>query len=208
MFRLINRLPLRIVGSLQAIGYLYHINGIRTLCMNLSPLVTSLFLLCFTTSCGTKPVATDEAASVSQAIDTETLKTKLKSQLCDFLTIDEFKSITGIAEEVGSVSGYDGTTGHYCSYNWNDFGNEIKFAYVFSTVGDSEKVTESLRLFGESTSLEPVSLTVGQKAAFWGEGNSRLSVFYDDVQLYIDMRKTDFADKKSVAIKVIEKALQ
>ena len=158
-------------------------------------------------SCGGKQDSTGETAAASKEVDTETLKANLKSQICDFLTTDEVKGITGIAEEMGSVSGYDGTTGHYCSYNWNDFGKEIKFAYVFSTVGNADKVAESLGMFKASDSLEPVSLNVSEDAAFWGEGNSRLSVFYNDVQLYVDMRKTDFADKKSIAIKIVEKAL-
>lgn len=158
-------------------------------------------------ACGGKPESTGETTTASKEMDTETLKAKLKSQVCDFLTTDEVKGIAGIAEEMGSVSGYDGTTGHYCSYNWNDFGKEIKFAYVFSTVGNAEKVAESLAMFKASDSLEPVSLNVGEQAAFWGEGNSRLSVFYNDVQLYVDMRKTDFADKKSIALKIVEKAL-
>lgn len=158
-------------------------------------------------ACGGKQESTDEATTASKEMDTETLKAKLKSQICDFLTTDEVKGIAGMAEEMGSVSGYDGTTGHYCSYNWNDFGKEIKFAYVFSTAGNIEKVAESLAMFKASDSLEPVSLNVGENAAFWGEGNSRLSVFYNDVQLYVDMRKTDFADKKSIALKIVEKAL-
>ncbi|MBX2967992.1 MAG: hypothetical protein KF803_01360 [Cyclobacteriaceae bacterium] len=158
-------------------------------------------------ACGGKHESTGETTTASKEMDTETLKANLKSQICDFLTTDEVKGIAGIAEEMGSVSGYDGTTGHYCSYNWNDFGKEIKFAYVFSTVGNAEKVAESLAMFKASDSLEPVALNVGEDAAFWGEGNSRLSVFYNDVQLYIDMRKTDFADKKSIAIKMVEKAL-
>lgn len=158
-------------------------------------------------SCGGKQESTGETTTASKEVDTETLKANLKSQICDFLTTEEVKGIAGIAEEMGSVSGYDGTTGHYCSYNWNDFGKEIKFAYVFSTVGNVEKVAESLAMFKASDSLEPVALNVGEDAAFWGEGNSRLSVFYNDVQLYIDMRKTDFADKKSIAIKMVEKAL-
>ncbi len=158
-------------------------------------------------SCGGKQESTGETTAASKEVDSETLKANLKSQICDFLTTDEVKGIAGITEEMGSVSGYDGTTGHYCSYNWNDFGKEIKFAYVFSTVGNAEKVAESLAMFKASDSLEPVSLNVGEDAAFWGEGNSRLSVFYNDVQLYIDMRKTDFADKKSIAIKMVEKAL-
>lgn len=158
-------------------------------------------------SCGGKQESTGETTTASKEVDTETLKANLKSQICDFLTTDEVKGIVGIAEEMGSVSGYDGTTGHYCSYNWNDFGKEIKFAYVFSTVGNAEKVAESLAMFKASDSLEPVSVNVGENAAFWGEGNSRLSIFYNDVQLYIDMRKTDFADKKSIAIKMVEQAL-
>jgi hypothetical protein len=158
-------------------------------------------------ACSGKQESTGEATTASKEMDTETLKAKLKSRICDFLTIDEVTSITGITEAVGSVSGYDGTTGHYCSYNWNDFGKEIKFAYVFSTVGNAEKVAESLALFKASDSLEPVTLNVGENAAFWGEGNARLSVFYNDVQLYVDMRKTDFADKKATAIKMVEKAL-
>lgn len=158
-------------------------------------------------ACGGKQESTDEATTASKEMDTETLKAKLKSQICDFLTTDEVKGIAAITEEMGSVSGYDGTTGHYCSYNWNDFGKEIKFAYVFSTAGNIEKVAESLAMFKASDSLEPVSLNVGENAAFWGEGNSRLSVFYNDVQLYVDMRKTDFTDKKSIALKIVEKAL-
>lgn len=158
-------------------------------------------------SCGGKQESTGETTTASKEVDTETLKANLKSQICDFLTTDEVKGIAGIAEEMESVSGYDGTTGHYCSYNWNDFGKEIKFAYVFSTVGNAEKVAESLAMFKASDSLEPVTLHVGEVAAFWGEGNSRLSIFYNDVQLYIDMRKTDFADKKSIAIKIVEQAL-
>ncbi|MBL7842949.1 MAG: hypothetical protein JNK44_03730 [Cyclobacteriaceae bacterium] len=159
-------------------------------------------------ACSSKQESTVETATPSKEVDTETLKANLKSQVCAFLTIAEVATITGIAEEMGSVSGYDGTTGHYCSYNWNDFGKEIKFAYVFSTFGNIEKVAESLAMFKASDSLEPVSLNVGEKAAFWGEGNSRLSVFYTDVQLYVDMRKTDFTDKKSIAIKIVEKALE
>jgi hypothetical protein len=172
--------------------------------------LTSYFIVLITlvlVACGGKQESTGEATTASKEMDTETLKANLKSQICDFLTIDDITTITGIAEEMGSVSGYDGTTGHYCAYNWNDFGKEIKFAYVFSTVGNAEKVAESLAMFKASDSLEPVSLNVGENAAFWGEGNSRLSVFYNDVQLYVDMRKTDFTDKKSIAIKIVEKAL-
>lgn len=172
--------------------------------------LTSSFIVLITfvlVACGGKQESTDEATTASKEMNTETLKAKLKSQICDFLTTDEVKGIAGIAEEMGSVSGYDGTTGHYCSYNWNNFGKEIKFAYVFSTVGNAEKVAESLAMFRASDSLEPLSLNVGEVAAFWGEGNSRLSVFYDDVQLYVDMRKTDFTDKKFIAIKMVEQAL-
>ncbi len=152
---------------------------------------------------------TSRSTPVKTVLDTETLKKKLKSQICSFLTETEVAQLLGVTEPMGNVSGYDGTTGHYCSYNWNDFTHEAKFAYVSSTIGKPAQVAESLRMFRKSASLEPATVAVaGIEGAFWNAQSSRLSVFFSDVQLYIDLRKTDRPDKKKTAIKLIEMALQ
>ncbi len=148
-------------------------------------------------------------SKVLASTDTETLKKKLKSQICSFLTEDQVGQLLGVAGKVNKTSGYDGTTGHYCSYNWNHFTCEARFAYVFSTIGKPGEVARSLQLFRESTSLQPARVAVaGVTGAFWNPQSSRLTVFFSDVQLYIDMRKTDFPDKKDVSVQLIETALR
>ena len=162
---------------------------------------------CGTSSSETTDNTTDATSqSATPPIDTEKLKADLKSRICDFLTDDEVQAIFGVTLE-GHVSGYDGTTAQYCSYNWNNFNQEVRFAYVFSTVGDAGKVAESLRMFNDSD-LEKVMVGFDHDGAFWNTNTSRLVVFISDVQLFVDLRKYDGEDAKAKATALVERALE
>lgn len=142
----------------------------------------------------------------AQVVNTDKLKADLKARICEFLTEAEVKQISGQVVE-GHVSGFDGTTTQYCSYNWDGFKQEIRFAYVFSTLGNTERVQESIKMFNES-SLERITLRIPNEGAFWNKNTNRLVVFFKDAQVLIDLRKYSSEQPKEKAIALFEKALE
>lgn len=167
-------------------------------------------LLMVGTSCSGSAASentTETTSTSSSTVDTDKLKTDLKSRICDFLTEEEVKTILDIAALEGHVSGYEGAAAQYCSYNWNDFDQEVRFAYVFNTIGNAEMVGQSIKMFKESN-LEKVTVGVTNEGAYWNSNTSRLVVFFSDVQVYVDLRKYSGSQAKEKAIQLFEKALE
>lgn len=142
----------------------------------------------------------------AQVVNTDKLKADLKARICDFLTEAEVKQIIGQTVE-GHVSGFDGTTTQYCSYNLNGFKQEIRFAYIFSTLGNTERVQESIKMFNES-SLERITVRIPNQGAFWNKNTNRLVVFFKDAQVLVDLRKFSSEQPKEKAIAIFEKAME
>ncbi|MGF1639268.1 MAG: hypothetical protein ACFCUU_19480 [Cyclobacteriaceae bacterium] len=167
-------------------------------------------LICCITSAFVACSSKDKSANGGQSSLTNSneFNEKLKTKLCSFLSEQDMQAIVNIDEKIGVVSGYDGTTGHYCSYSWNDFEDQIKFGYVIPSLGHKDKVNEALQSFKDYNIPSSNLTSIKNKGAFWNDGSGVLTVFFDDAQIYVDVRKTKLADKEAVAKQVVEKALQ